>query len=66
MKKSSLSVILNVPDTFECGQCNKCHLATSKYYEPCYGSGEYRYKCVLGYTVATCPLSEVREDVKVN
>lgn len=52
--KANINIQINVPNDFECGQCEKCPLACKSYFENHYV--EETISCKLGYTSITCPI----------
>ena len=55
MKKAIINIKINVPDDFECGDCEKCPLAIESYYDNHY-IAETRISCPLEFNKSTCPL----------
>ena len=61
MKKVRLDIKINVPDSFQQGDCKKCPLHTTTEWETSYQVYETTTKCNIGYTAMTCPLEEVKK-----
>lgn len=56
MKKATLNIKINVPDSFKIGECEKCPLvvkSSSESYPGCYWES---FKCKFGFDKTTCPL----------
>lgn len=56
MKKATLNIQINVPDNFNCGDCNRCPFNVEK--EQILETGqtlEY-VDCGIGFSHTTCPL----------
>lgn len=61
MKKVRLDIKINVPDSFQPGECNKCPLNVRKGWEPFPGCYQESLECRFGFNQATCPLEEVKQ-----
>ncbi len=59
--KIKLTAILNAPDDFRCGECNKCPIHTESYFST-HQYTETKVNCPLGYTSVSCPI-EICESV---
>jgi len=61
MKKMVLNVKINVPDNFECGDCENCPLSAISTYES-YSYIDEKYICKIGYNKPICPLEQESVD----
>ena len=60
MKQAVLKMVLNVPDDFETGKCEKCPLGATSCEER-YGRVAETTVCKIGCVPMTCLLREVKE-----
>lgn len=58
--KVKLSVLLNAPNDFTCGDCKKCPIHKESYYDNHY-SARTTISCLLGYNAVNCPLEILTE-----
>ena len=62
MKKCRVNIKINIPDSFEVGDCKNCPLHTTIEWETSYQVYETHTKCNIGYTSMTCPLEIIKDD----
>ena len=62
MKKVLLSIKINAPDDFQCGDCKKCPIHQESYFSTHFYE-ETKVSCPLGYNKTTCPLEEVNNEL---
>lgn len=58
--KVKLNVILNAPNDYSCGDCNKCPIHQETYFST-YQYTEAKVRCPLGFTSMNCPLEPQTE-----
>jgi len=61
MKKVRLDIKINVPDSFQSGECEKCPLHINRSFENFPGSYTEYIQCLFYFNRATCPLEEVKK-----
>lgn len=61
MKQAILTMVLNVPDDFETGKCEKCPLSAKSYYSTGPQYIEEQSYCKVGCVPMTCLLREGKE-----
>ena len=65
MKRGSISIKINLPDSFTLGKCDGCPFKSVIETETSYQQYERTESCKLGFTKFTCPI-ELNEESKSN
>lgn len=55
MKQATLVAVINVPDEYETGKCDKCPFGVKSYFENHQNMIE-NLSCNIGFTSLSCPL----------